>query len=465
MVSNLLEHPELAPATLDGDLKHNLHSPSVLKVQSKQRNSWLFFIVGCLLLIASFGIGWWTATNQSLRQERTALPPSTFSVSNDKVVVTVEPITLRAVHRIVEAVGTLHGFEEVTLSSKQEGRVLKIHHDLSSIVEPGEMLLELDPTDARLAYEQAERSVQTELAKWGFTRVPNETDDLRQLPTVVSGRLKFELAQSRLQRMVTLKTTNSISTEDLEQAKSDASVLESDWQNHLLMANSAAATARLRNAELAIADQRLKDLAIRAPIPTVAANETDHYYTVSERMVSEGTLVRPGTEVYKLVLGRTLKLKLTVPESFTSQVAVGQSVEVISGALEKPSVGTVARISPTIDRATRTFLVEVDVPNQDGMLKPGGFAKAKILIGTDEHATTIPVAGLYSFAGINKVFLNDNQIVREVKVTLGEQSEQWVEVASPKLSADAIIVTSGQRLLSDGIAISIRDVEPKGVSH
>ena len=412
---------------------------------------------GVAILSIAFGLGWWLAAKRSHQRDRITLPASIHTKNQDEVVVTATPVARRAVQRFVEAVGTLHGFEEVTLSAKQEGRVLKIYHDLSSVVQPGERLLELDPTDAKLAYDQAERSVQTELAKGGFPKVPAEPDDLRNLPTVVSARLRFELAQSRLQRMMPLRQSNSISIEDFEQAKSDALVLESDWQHQLLMANSTAATARLRNAELAIANQRLRDIVICAPIPTMQTAASNQTYSITERMVSEGTLVRPGTEVFRLVLGHTLKLKLAVPEAYSNDVVVGQSVEVLTGSILKPTIGTIARISPAIERSTRTFIVEVDVPNQDRLVKPGGFAKARILISMDENATTIPLAGLYSFAGIHKIFVVQDGFAREIKVTLGEQTHDWVEIASPKLPEDSVVVTSGQRLLADGISISVRE--------
>ncbi|MDZ4848242.1 MAG: efflux RND transporter periplasmic adaptor subunit [Pirellulaceae bacterium] len=464
MVSNLIEH-EIADADTEQDDRSILES-SVVKsphraasLKRRSGTAWLRIGFVALLVVTAFGVGWWVASNRAQQHERIELRAWTHSVDVDKAIVTVEPVTFRAVQRYIEAVGTLHGFEEVAISSKQEGRVDKIYHDLSSVVQPGQLLLELDPTDAKLAVEQSEQSLKTELARWGFTKVPSETDDLQQLPTVISARLKFELAQLRQQRMDHLKATNSVATEDLEQAKSDALVSESDWQNQLLMANAAAATARLRQAELAIANQRLKDIAIRAPVPSLTANAADQYYTISDRMVSEGTMVRPSTEVFRLVLGRTLKLKLQVPEALSRLVVVGQPVEVHSGVSETPSIGTVARISPAIDRATRTLSVEVDVANESGELKPGGFAKAKVLIGTDENAATIPIAGLYSFAGINKIFLDENGTARELKVTLGEQTAAWVEIASPDLPNPSMVVTSGQRLLSEGSSIAIRDTE------
>ncbi|MFO0947914.1 MAG: HlyD family efflux transporter periplasmic adaptor subunit [Planctomycetota bacterium] len=77
--------------------------------------------------------------------------------------VTVEPVELRSVQRAIEAVGTLHGYEEVLLSAKVGGRVRKILHDVGDRVTSGESLLEIDPTDYELAARQAEKALQVEL--------------------------------------------------------------------------------------------------------------------------------------------------------------------------------------------------------------------------------------------------------------------------------------------------------------
>jgi RND family efflux transporter MFP subunit len=426
---------------------------------------WRRIVFAALFAAGIFAVGWWTGAGRARRSERIMLPESVANSNRDKLVVTVEPIARRIVRRSIQAVGTLHGYEELTISAKTDGRVTKIYHDLSSRLKPGELLLEVDPTDAQLAVNQAERSVQAELAKWGFTHVPSQDEDLSNLPTVVSARLKYELMLSRLERVLALQKTNSIALEDVEQAKSDARVLESDWRNQLLMAQSAAATVRLRNAELDIAKQKLADTKIYAPTPTMYPNDSDQYYSVTERLVSEGTLLRPGSEVFKVVLGKTLKLRLAVPESFSNGVGVGQHVEVETFATDVPVIGTVARISPSIDRATRAFQVEVEIANLDGALKPGGFAKAKIFTAVDENATTIPSTGVYSFAGIIKIFLEENGVARELHVTLGERVDDWTEIVSPPMPDNARVITSGQRLLSDGIAVTIRSTQPSDASE
>lgn len=431
---------------------------------SPQRGStWWHWVVLLAAAGGAYAFGSMRNTSHGVHGEPAVLPEATTTSDSGLIHVTTERVAVRSVQRTVDAVGTLFGFEELVVSSKLEGRVAKIHHDLSSIVKPGDVLLELDETDAKLAVEQAQKSVQAELAKWGFLQVPADNEDLTKLPTVVSAKLRFDLAQSRLERMKPLKASNAISADDFEQASSEARVLESDYRNQLLMAGSAAATARLRNADLAIASQKLADCTIRVPTPTIVENASDQIYAVSERMVSEGTLLRPGTEVFRLVLGKTLKLRLAVPETFNGQIKTGQKVEVTTSASAQPVAGSVARISPAVDRSTRTFIVEVEVPNQDGALKPGSFAKARILIDIDPTATTVSHAALYSFAGIHKIFLVEQGKAREIKVVLGNQTTEWVEIASPRLPVDAVVVTSGQRLLSEGLPISIRDEAREGV--
>lgn len=417
------------------------------------------------LAVGAFAVGRWWSTREEhaplVTLEGAKLGASPYG---DAMVVTAEPVQARPIQRTVDAVGTLHGFEELVISSKLEGRVARIYHDLSSVVNPGDVLLELDETDARLAVDQAERSLQAELSKWGFAAVPVEGEDLSGLPTVVSAKQKFDLAKSRLDRMLPLESTKSISMDDLEQAKSDVRVLESDWKNQLLMAQSAAATARLRAADLAIAKQRLIDCQIRVPNPTLSDRTGDHIYTVSERLVSEGTLLRPGTELFRLVLGSTLKLRLSVPEIHTSKIEVGQTVMVSTSSHDAPRPGHVAKISPSVDRATRTFIVEVQMPNEDRRCKPGSFAKAKILVGAAETAQTIPVAGLYSLAGVNKLFLFEEGVAREYPVQLGEQTKDWVEIVSPRLPEGSRVITSGQRMLSDRVPVVERST-PAGASE
>ncbi len=96
-------------------------------------------------------------------------------------------------------------------------------------------------------------------------------------------------------------------------------------------------------------------------------------------MVTPGAWLAAGAELYQLVIDETLKLRLTVPEKHATKVKVGQRVEVSTMAEHMAAVGVVTRISPAVDPSTRTFQVEAEVPNPEGTLKTGGFAKARIV--------------------------------------------------------------------------------------
>src|SRR5262249_28127212 len=155
----------------------------------------------------------------------------------------------------------------------------------------------------------------------------------------------------------------------------------------------------------------------------------------SKRSVAEGMLVRVGTELFKLVIDDTLKLRAMIPERFSRDVKVGQKAAVTIAASPTPVAGVVTRVNPEVNATTRTFEVELQVANPGRGIKPGSFAKTQITIGADEHAAVVPLEAIVSFAGVTKIFVIDNGKAKEVPVTLGVQGETWVEIASPKLEA------------------------------
>jgi RND family efflux transporter MFP subunit len=178
---------------------------------------------------------------------------------------------------------------------------------------------------------------------------------------------------------------------------------------------------------------------------------------VAQRLVSEGAYIKSGTEVCRLVLDQTLKLRLPVPERFSGEVQDGQKVDVTGAGFAAPFVGQVTRVSPSVDPVTRTFDVEIQIPNPDHKLKPGGFAHAAIHTRQDEHAPTVPLAAISTFAGVTKIFLAEHGRARSVPVQLGVQTTDWAEIASPSLPEHAEVITSGQLLLATNTPIVVRE--------
>ncbi|MBI3838384.1 MAG: efflux RND transporter periplasmic adaptor subunit [Planctomycetia bacterium] len=407
-----------------------------------------FCLVGAVVLAAG------------CNRQREKLPAEeAVSPGDPKAVkVTVQPVTFRPVQRTVGVVGTLHGYEEISLGAKVAGRVRKIAHDVSDRVRPGELLLEIEPTDFQLNVRQAQKALQVELAKLGLTELPSLRTDVTRVPTVVQAQLRRDNAERRLERAKALRASKAGTEEDLTEKMSEFRVAQAEYDNQVLVAKAGIAAIQVKQEALAIAQQQLQDTLIRVPAPSQPVPGVDKgaTYAITSRPVAEGSYVMVGAELFKLVIDQPLKFRAPVPERKSGAVRLGQKADIYTAAFQHPFPGEVTRINPAIDPQTRTFEVEILVPNTQAELKPGGFAKTAIVTDLDEHAATVPLESLVNFAGVSKIFLVVDGHAKEVPVTLGVQDTEWVEIASPTLPENSQVVTSGQTVIADGTAVAVR---------
>lgn len=367
------------------------------------------------------------------------------------VPVTVAPVAAKTVRRAIPVTGTLNGQGDVTVSPKVDGQVVTLWHDIGDEVLPGEVLLELDTTDYELAVRQARSEVNVQEKQVAVAKAQLAVT----APPITRAKANYERVKGLPAASGTEKDTAEA---EYESAKANKLAAEAGVE-------AAEAGLEVRRRAVAVAEQRLADASLRAPQPAgwggwaaaVGPAAPPFRYTVAAKMVSEGEMVRsfPGTNAYRLVVSYALKLRVTVPEKHSPEVKVGQPVDVRVEAF--PAVvfpGTVARLSPTVDPQTRTFQVEVAVPNPDGRLKAGGFARADVVVGTAE-AVVIPPNALVVFAGVSKVYVADGDKAREVRVEVGDRGPDWVEVKGD-LKPGQQVITSGFIQLFDGAAITLR---------
>jgi len=437
-------------------------------------SKWLKRAALIAILAGGTAGGWYLWQQHHAATETKAAPKRR---EREAVAVTVAPVTMRPVRRAVGVVGSLYGRDEVMLTPKVEGRVLRIHRDVGDVVKPGDLLLEIDPTDYQLAVTEARRSLDLELSRLGLKEPPGANFEVRTLPAVERAASMERNAHSRCERARKLLNI-AASAEDREQAETDLSVAHANHQQALVDAEGMLATVRHRQALLETAWQRLRDTRVIVPVPGAATPPeviragfqeatTPTDYVVCQRSVTEGEIVRTGTTSYlfQLVIDRPLKLQAPVPERHARDVAVGQKVELEAECCPGERVlAVVARVNPVVDRASRTFQVEIHVPNAERKLKAGSFARASILTRVDPQARTVPEEALVRFAGVTKVFVVRDGKAQEVPVTAGvtgnEKGNAWVEVTG-NLPADASVVTSGQSQLAAGRAIRLKDTQSK----
>ena len=110
------------------------------------------------------------------------------------------------------------------------------------------------------------------------------------------------------------------------------------------------------------------------------------------------------------------------------------------------------RINPTVNPATRTFEVEVQIPNSDGLLKVGGLATATIFTHLDREAATVPPEAPLTADGVTKLLLSDGENVRSVAVTLGARAATGWKWCIPRVPRSARVVANAQlAIMSIGV--------------
>jgi len=385
------------------------------------------------------------------------------------VSVTVADVTIRPIERAVDAVGTLKGWDEVTVGAKRVGRVVRVHHDIGDRVKPGELLVECERDDAQLSINQAEKQLLSDLAKLGMSMmtVPKSLPDLTEvdvnnLPSVVESAVGLDRAKQNLARERSLMSKNAGLKQDLQNVENDVRSAEARLAGAVLNARSSVSTALGTKVLLEIRRQALRDMEIRAPVPSrfPAGLKSSMTYAVSRKQVSEGQMIKEGDAVYDLAVENPLRLWLNVPERYTSEIKLGQEVRITVGSYPNEVFpGTVSRINPTVATDSRSFQVEASVLNDAVKLHPGGFAKAEIITDRDARSTIVPLDAIVRYAGVTKLFtVNPNNTVHAVEVETGKEGPGWAELLTP-LPDHAKVVTTGQSRLAEGTAVAVRAPE------
>ena len=359
--------------------------------------------------------------------------------------VKIEPAQFRDVRRQVDVVGTLAAREEVVVSAEVEGRVARLVHDLGDRVETGTPLIELDQEKLQYRAEGQRAALEQARARYG-AGADGDLPPLEKVPAVVSTTAQLSDAQQQLERAKNLASRNLLSRSDLETAQTRYDTAKAAHDQALASARQLRADIDSQSSSLRLAQRNLRDTVIRAPF--------DGY--VAERLVSQGQYLQPLTPVMRIVRLHPLKITAEVPEKFAPWIESGREIAVRVDAFPQQSFnGRVVRIAPAVNLRSRAFAIEGEVPNPDGKLKPGTFARVQITTDRVERAVTIPFAAVQSRYGTNRVFLVQNGQLAGREIVLGDRLGDRVEV-SQGLEAGTPIVAADVEQLADGMKVTAK---------
>ena len=384
-----------------------------------------------------------------------ALTAPTLSCRSDSTASTPAPATAREVRveaaergtmpRVITVSGTLAAEDQVALGMKVSGRLQEIAVDLGSTVRRGQELARVVQTDFRLRVHQAEAALQQARARLGLTEAAaDNTVDPGQTPLVRQARAVLDQATLARNRARNLLAEKLLSQSDLDAAEAGFLVADGRYQDALEEIANRQAVLAQRRTELEIARQQFEDTVLRAPFDGA----------VREKQVSPGQFLAAGQPVLTVVRMHPLRLRLAIPERDATGVRPGQDVRLTIVGDAAPHTGRVARLSPAIQENSRTLMVEAEVPNTDGALRPGSFAEADIVTAVGEPVVFVRRSAIVTFAGLEKVIVVVDGKTVEKRVRTGRHDAERVEILEGIEPGDMVVVEPGNLVGGESVSVA-----------
>lgn len=291
----------------------------------------------------------------------------------------------------IEAIGFIEPNQGVTLSSELAGTIDNISFESGAQVKPDQLLLSLDS------------SVEKANLKSSQARLP-------------AARAKFERYQNLYQK-------NSISRDQLDDAEASYRSLEADIE-------SLKGTIARRE--------------VRAPFGGA----------VGLRNVFLGQYLEPGTEIVRLEDTSVMRLRFTVPQTDISKISLGQTIKIGVDAYPNDQFeGQITAIEPAVNYQSGLIQVQAAIPNNDGQLRSGMFARASIILPTVKDQIVIPQSAIsFTLYGENVYIIHDvegSNRAKQVVVKAGERRGNDVHVLSGIKAGDEIVLSGQVRLSND----------------
>ena len=358
------------------------------------------------------------------------------------VEVATAPVLERSTRRGIEVVGSLDAQDEVTISSQASGNLEDIGVDVGSPVSRGQAIGRIDARELRLKVEQAEAAVHQAEARLGIG--PGERLDPQKQPDVRQAKAALERARFDMNAAQKLVEQGDISRQQLDVAQRAFEQAEARYQAALENVRNLEAVLQEKRAMLELSRKQLNDSAIISPLSGI----------VKEKLASRGEYLQPGKAVATIVQINPLRLRLEVPEAFAASISRGQSVTLrVDAFADREFQGQIKRINPSVDEKNRSLIAEAEVPNPNGLLRPGMFARAQVVSKTEGMAMMVPERAVVSLAGVNKVFVVEGARAVERQVKIGTRDGSLVEILEGVRVGERVVTTNTDKL-HDGVTVS-----------
>ncbi len=318
--------------------------------------------------------------------------------TEEKAVVPVRVMDLEksSISRTIDYNSTLQAYEEVYLAPAQPGRIEKIYVEPGDRVTKGQKLFLMDQTQ------------------------------LHQT------KIQVQSMEVDINRMEALLETGSITQQAYDQLKTQYDVT------------------------LSSLDFLEKNTVMYAPFGGVI---TGKYFENGEMYSGAPNTQAGKAAVLTLMQINPLKAVLNISENYYPLLKKGMKATLETDVYsDEEFTGKVFLVYPTVDPMTRSFKVEIEVPNNSQKLKPGMFSRVSMFVG-EEESFIVPANTVLQQEGTNirYVFVENNGAAKRYNVTIGKRYDEMVEIISDKIAEGAKIISEGHTKLMDGDKVKVID--------
>ena len=294
-------------------------------------------------------------------------------------------------YRTINSIGNLKANQSVVLSPEVSGRIKAIGFEDGTQVDKQDTLFQLDNSTQKALLNEA--------------------------------RARVKLSNTEYKRMKKLFKQKVASETDLD---------------------SAAANVSINQSQAEYAKAQLDKLTIKAPFKGM----------IGLHDLGVGDYVNAGQDLVRLVELNTLKFDFALPETYLSQVKLGQNIIISTPAFPgKTYQGVVSAIAPALNEETRSLMVRAVIQNASLELRPGLFANVILEVSKNDNAILVPEQALIPQGQQYHVMKVVEGKVVQVPVTIGQRRKAEVELVSG-VSAGDVVIIAGQMKLRSGAPVT-----------
>ena len=309
--------------------------------------------------------------------------------------------------------------------------------DLGDRVQAGQVLVRLDNERQQYSLPAAAGRAHAHARAVRRARIRSIFRSRKIRPTSAAPAPSSRRRRSAFNRASELLKRELISQQTFDDAQADCRPNGRATKWRCRMPGTSAPAFRRSEAAVKLSDRQLRDTEIRAPF--------DGY--VERRLVNLGELVKSQMPVMSIVRLDPLKVTAEIPERMAPWIDDGRPVDLLVDAYPgRTFTGKVTRISPAVNTGTRAFPFEAVVPNGDGVLKPGTFARVHVESGKVDEVLTLPFDALQYRYGVNRVFVVSGNRLEMRELQVGERLGDRIEVTSGVKPGERVAITDVETL-------------------